>query len=150
MTMPNKPQERLQPCITQKPPFSIQVPGAVKKDGEGIPRRHPGCVDGVKSHLDDDCRTTYDIVMRGARKFGDLQCMGSRQLIQVHEEKTMVKTTVDGQVVEVPKMWSYFEKSGYTYISFNEYSQLVHDVGSGLRALGLDKGDRIQIFAATR
>ena len=62
----------------------------------------------------------------------------------------MIKTTVDGQEVEVPKMWSYFEKSGYSYLSFNEYSQLVHDVGSGLRALGLNKGDRIQIFAATR
>lgn len=144
-----KKLQSLQPCTTRKPPFSIQAPGAEKTEGEGIPRRNPNCKDGVKSYIEEDCRTTYDIVMRGARKFGDLKCMGSRQLIQMHEEKTVIKKMVDGQEVEIPKMWSYFEKSGYTYISFNEYAQLMHDVGSGLRALGLEKGDRVQIFAAT-
>lgn len=146
----SKKQQYLQPCTTHKPPFSIQVPDAEKKEGEGIPRRNPNCADGVKSYLEEDCRTTYDIVMRGARKFGDLHCMGSRELIQMHEEKTMIKKKIDGQEVEIPKMWSYYEKSGYTYISFNEYAQLMHDVGSGLRALGLEKGNRVQIFAATR
>lgn len=140
----------LQPCITQKPPFSIQAPGVEKIEGEGIPRRNPNCKDGVKSFLEADCLTTYDIVMRGMKKFGDLKCMGSRELIKVHEEKTVQKKMVDGQEVEIPKMWSYFEKSPYTYISFTEYAQLMHDVGSGLRALGLNKGDRVQIFAATR
>ena len=140
----------LHPCITHKAPFSIQAPGAEKKDGEGIPRRNPNCADGVKAYLEEDCRTTYEIVMRGARKFGDLKCLGSRELIKIHEEKTTLKKMVNGQEVEIPKMWSYFEKSGYTYISFNEYAELMHDVGSGLRGLGLDKGDRVQIFAGTR
>lgn len=145
-----KKHQLLQPCITHKPPFSIQAPGVEKKEGEGIPRRHPSCKDGVKSYLEEDCRTTYDIVMRGASKFKDLQCMGSRQLLRMHEEKTTVKKMVDGQEVKVPKMWSYYEKSGYTYITFSEYAELMHNVGSGLRGLGLTKGDRVQIFAATR
>ena len=142
--------QTLQPCITHKPPFSIQAPGVEKKEGEGIPRRHPKNKDAVLGYMEEDCRTTYDIVMRGARKFGDLQCMGSRNLIKMHEEKTTIKKVVDGQEVEIPKMWNFFEMSGYSYISFNQYSDLIHDVGSGLRALGLSKGDRIQIFAATR
>ncbi|KAF8463997.1 hypothetical protein BDZ91DRAFT_261129 [Kalaharituber pfeilii] len=143
-----KKQQHLQPCITQKPPFSVQAP-VEKKEGEGIPRRHPEAKDGPKSYLEEDCRTTYDIVMRGARKFGDKHCLGSRKLIKLHEKQTAIKKVVDGQEVEVPKMWTYFEMSEYTYISFKEYADLMHDVGSGLSYLGLSKGDRVQIFAAT-
>ena len=137
----------LQPCQTQKPPFSIQVPGVEKKPGEGIPRTH---LKGPKPYLEEDCRTIYDIVLQGMKKYSEGKCMGSRKLIKVHEETKMVKKVVDGDEIEVPKQWSYFEMSGYTYLTFKEYSELIHDVGCGLRNLGLTKGDRIQVYAATR
>lgn len=45
--------------------------------------------------------------------------------------------------------WTFFELSGYEYLTFSEYEKLMLSVGSGLRKLGLNKGDRIHIFAAT-
>ena len=140
-------KKNLIPVTSQKPPFSIQVPGVEKKEGEGIPRTHPK---GQVAILEEDCLTTYDIVQRGARKFGDAECIGSRTLIKVHEEQTFIKKIVDGQETQIPKMWNYFELSPYKFMSFKQYRDLVDDIGSALRALGLVKGDKLQIFAATR
>lgn len=148
--MSKKQQQMILPQVAKKAPFSIQAPGVEKKEGEGIPRRHPQATDGPIPFLEDDCLTSYDIVCRGAKKFGNAQALGSRKLVRMHEETKMIKKVVDGQETEVPKKWNYFEMSGYTYMSFIEYKSLVDTVGSGLRALGLGKDDRLQIFAATR
>ncbi|CUS13153.1 unnamed protein product [Tuber aestivum] len=137
------------PCMSKRPPFNLQVPGAEKKDGEGIPRRHPGSINGLRSRLEPDITTTYDIVKRGAAKFGDAQCLGSRTLIKQHEEIKMLKKVVDGVDQEVPKTWIYYEMSGYKFLSFKEYLERVNMIGAGLKALGLEKGEKVQIFSAT-
>ncbi|CUS09527.1 unnamed protein product [Tuber aestivum] len=138
------------PALHKRGPFNVQVPGAEKKEGEGIPRRHPSAVTGLVSRLEPDIATTYDIVKRGAAKFGDAQALGSRSLVQIHEETKMIKRMVDGVEQEVPKKWAYYEMSGYTYLSFNEYLARVNTTGAALKALGLKKGEKLQIFAATR
>lgn len=148
--MASQKKQILQPCITHKAPFNVQVPGITPKEGEGIPRRHPQSIDGLRNRMEPDIATTYDIVKRGAAKFGDAQAVGSRKLIQLHEEQKMVKKMIDGVEQEIPKKWLYYEMSGYTYLSFKEYLARVNIVGSGLKALGLHKEDRVQIFAATR
>jgi long-chain acyl-CoA synthetase len=53
-------------------------------------------------------------------------------------------------VQEVDKQWTYFELSGYSYLTFKEYETLVLQMGAGLRKLGLVKDDRIHLFASTR
>ncbi|KAL7275225.1 long-chain fatty acid-CoA ligase [Rhizina undulata] len=144
-----KNQQTLFPCISHKPPFNLQVPNVEKKKGEGIPRRHPSAIDGLKSRPEPDIATTYDIVIRGAKKFEDQDALGSRKLINTHEETKILKRVIDGVETEVPKKWTYFEMSGYSYISFKQYADQIHTIGAGLRSLGLVKDDRLQIFAAT-
>jgi long-chain acyl-CoA synthetase len=100
--------------------------------------------------LEPDIATTYDIVKRGAAKFGDAKCLGSRTLIKQHEEEKMLKKVVDGVEREVPKSWTYYEMSGYKYLSFKEYLARVNSIGSGLKKLGLQKGEKVHIYAATR
>jgi len=138
------------PALHKKGPFNVQVPGVEKKEGEGIPRRHPSAAAGLVSRLEPDIATTYDIVKRGAAKFGDAQAIGSRSLIQVHEETRMIKRMVDDVEQEIPKKWTYYEMGEYTYMSFNEYLARVNTTGAALKALGLKKGEKLQIFAATR
>jgi long-chain acyl-CoA synthetase len=138
------------PVATKKPPYTVQVSGVEKKDGEGIPRRHPSAIDGLATTPDPDVKTLYDVVTRGARLFGDAECMGSRKLIKTHVEEKMVKKVVDGEEREVPKQWTYYEMSGYTFQSFKQYKEQVDIVASGLRKLGLVAGDRLHIYAATR
>lgn len=135
--------------MSAKPPFSVEVPGATKIDGEGIPRRHPAAKDGIWERPSDDVNTVWDIVVRSSQKYGDIRCVGWRKLVQMHKETKMIKKFVDGKETEVPKEWSYFEKSPFEFITYSQYHELCKDLASGLVALGLKRGDRIQIYAAT-
>ncbi|EPS40014.1 hypothetical protein H072_6184 [Dactylellina haptotyla CBS 200.50] len=139
----------LYPVMTAKGPFSVEIPGALKVDGESIPRRHPMAKDGLWHRPSDDVNTVWDIVVRSAAKYKDIRCVGWRKLIQMHKETKMIKKVVDGKETEVPKEWSYFEKSPYNFITYSEYHQLCLDLAGGFVSLGLKKGDRIQIYAAT-
>ena len=135
--------------MAKRGPFSVDVPGVEKKEGETIPRRHPAAKDGLITTPDPKVATVYDIVRRSAEKFGNAKAMGTRKLINNHQETKMVKKMVDGHVKEVEKKWTYFELSEYSYISFTQYEKLVLQVASGLRKIGLSKGDRLHLFAAT-
>lgn len=141
---------KLWPTISHKPPFNIQLPNYEKRDGEGIPRRHPGSLDSLKERPDPSIGTLYDIVCFVEKKYGDALCMGSRKLLKTHVEKKMVKKMVNGEETEVPKEWTYYEMSGYEYMSYKEYKRLVDTVGCGLSAIGLAKDDYVQLYAATR
>ena len=57
---------------------------------------------------------------------------------------------MDGQEQEVDKKWTYFEMSGYEYMSFVEYEKLALDLGSGLAGLGISKEDKMHLYGATR
>ncbi|KAF3903802.1 hypothetical protein AA313_de0203380 [Arthrobotrys entomopaga] len=139
----------LYPIQTARPPFSVEVPGVERVEGEGIPRRHPAAKEGIWERPSADVNTVWDIVERGATKYADIRCVGSRKLIKMHKETKMVKKVIDGKETEVPKEWSYFEKAPYEFITYSQYHQLCKDLASGLVSLGLQKGDRIQIYAAT-
>lgn len=138
------------PKMSLKPPFSVEVPGVVPKEGETAPRRHPAAKDGLIVRPAPDVATTFDIVRRGAEKFGNAKAIGSRRLIKIHVENKKVKKIIDGQQQEVEKKWTYFELSGYTYRSFIEYEITVIELGSAMRHLGLEKNSRIHLYGATR
>jgi len=138
-----------QPKIYKQPPYTVEVPGVKKVDGETIPRRNVRTKDGLKSTPEPDVRTVFDILKRSSEKYGNAKAVGNRKLIKMHEENKKVKKMVDGKEQEVDKKWSYFELSPYKYLSFVEYEQLALKVGAGYRALGLQAEDRVHLFAAT-
>ena len=140
----------INPKMTAKPPFSVEASGYTKNDGETIPRRNPLAKDKLVTVPSDDVTTVYENLRRSAAKFGNGKAMGWRKLIKTHTETKKVKKLVDGKEQEVDKKWTYFEMSGYNYITFNEYEKMALSVGSGLRGRGLEKDDRIHLFGATR
>ena len=142
--------QSLFPQMSKKGPFTVQATGYEKVEGETIPRRHPAAKNGLINSPSEDVKTIFDIVKRSADKYGNAKALGSRKVVKVHHEKTMVKKVVEGQTQEVEKQWSYFELSGYSYISFVEYEKMVMELGSGLRKIGMEKGDRLHLFASTR
>lgn len=143
------PNTKFQPVAVKKPPYSVQVPGVEKKEGEGIPRRHPESVNGLKTSPDPSIKTLYDIPCYAARVHGEAQCMGTRPLIKTHVETKMVSKVINGQKTEVPKEWTFYEYGPFEFINFKQYKQRVDATGAGLRHLGLETGDRLHIFAAT-
>ncbi len=140
----------VQPQMVKKPPFSIEAPGYTKKDGETIPRRHPLAKDKLIVLPADEVKTIYDNLKRAAAKFGNAKAIGTRKIIKTHVENKKVKKIVDGQEQEVDKKWTYYELSGYSYISFLEYEKLALEIGSGLRHLGITKENKMHLYGATR
>lgn len=132
-----------------KPPFTIEAPGYEKKEGETIPRRHPDAKDGLLERPSEDVSTVYDILKRSARLHPDEPAIGSRKLVELHKEKKKIQKNVDGQVQEVEKEWQFFELSNYSYLTYAETFKYVHQLGAGLRKLGLSKGSRLHLFGTT-
>lgn len=143
-------QDVLYPRMVRRPPFSVEVPGLTKVEGETIPRRNPLAVNKLFTVPEEGVNTIYDIVRRSAAKFGNAKAIGTRPLIKTHVETKKIKKTVDGKEQEIDKKWTYFELGSYEYLSFIEYEKLVLQIGSGLRSLGLTEGERVHVFAATR
>jgi len=133
-----------------KPPFTIEATGYEPIDGHTIPRRHPRAKDGLLTTPADDIKTVYDFVLRSAKKYPTEPATGTRKLIKMHKEIKKVQKVVDGEVTEVEKEWQLFELSKFDFTTYEEYGQLIHKVGAGLRKLGLSKGGKVHLFAATR
>ncbi|OGM40236.1 fatty acid activator Faa4 [Aspergillus bombycis] len=123
----------LQPRISKKPPFSVEVPGVEAVPGETIPRRLPAAKDGLIVIPVEGVKTTYDVFRRSARVFGNAKAVASRRLIKTHEENKKVKKVIDGVEKE----------------SFVEYEQVALQLGAGLKKLGLETGDKIHLYGAT-
>lgn len=138
-----------QPKMYKKAPFTAEVPGVEKVEGETVPRRNIRTLEKLSSTPEPEVKTIFDILKRSSEKYGNAKALGKRKLIQIHEENKKIKKTIDGKEVEVDKKWSYYELSGYEYMSFVEYEQLALNVGCGFRALGMKAQDRVHIFAAT-
>lgn len=154
MSLENDDRPRMdgyvQPQMSKKPPFSVDASGYEKVAGETIPRRHPMAKDKLLVLPSDDVKTIYDNLKRAASKFGNAKAIGSRRIINTHVENKKVKKIVDGQEQEVDKKWTYFELSGFEYMSFIEYEKLALDLGSGLAGLGISKENKMHLYGATR
>ncbi|KAI9839230.1 MAG: hypothetical protein M1819_003223 [Sarea resinae] len=137
------------PRIVKRPPFSVDAPGYEPVEGETIPRRNPRTQNKLKTQPEEGIATIYDIVKRSSLKYGNAKAVGARKLVKTHNEVKKIKKKVDGKDVEVDKTWTYFELSEYTYMSFVEYERMTLQLGAGLRKLGMNKEDRLHIFAAT-
>jgi long-chain acyl-CoA synthetase len=138
------------PQMTAKPPFTLPVIGATEVEGETIPRRHPEAVNGFLTIPEEGCHTLYDILIRAGEKFGEKKALGTRPVLTKHVETKKVKKVVEGKEIEVDKDWTYFELGPYSYITFGEYVKLALQLGAGFRKLGLTKGDKVHVYAATR
>jgi len=145
--MKDKP---LYPRTSKKPPFTVEADGYAPVEGETIPRRNPLAKHKLINRPSEDVATIFDILRRSAEKYGNAKALGTRRIVKTHQETKKVKKTIDGQTKEVDKKWTYFELSEYSYVSFVEYETMVLQIGAGLRKLGMNKEDRVHLFAATR
>ena len=130
-------------------PYTCEVPGIQKPEGETIPRRNLVAKDGLRNTPQEGIDTLYDVLRYSAAKFGNAKAVGARKIVNVHEETKKIKKMIDGQEQEVDKKWQYFELSPYSYKSFVEFEQMALTVGSALAHLGYKPNDRMHLFAAT-
>lgn len=135
--------------MIQKPPFTIDAPGAPEIEGETKPRRNPKSKDGLSDRPSPEVDTVFALVKQSTEEHAGDRCMGTRKLIKIHEETKKVPKVVDGETEMVDKKWQYFELSNYTFITYGEYETHLLNLASGLRHLGLQRGDKVHMFAST-
>jgi hypothetical protein len=138
------------PKAYKKGPYTVEATGVEKVEGETIPRRNVKTKDQLKSRPREDVTTVVDLLKYASATYGNAKAVGYRKLIKMHHENKKVKKMVDGKEQEVDKTWSYFEMGPYNYMSFIEFEKLAVTIGCSLRKLGLETGDKVQLFAATR
>jgi long-chain acyl-CoA synthetase len=140
----------VQPGMFKTPPFTLEVPGSPQIPGETAPRRNANFLTSLISRPSEEVATLFDVLLRAAEKFGDLNTVGTRRLIKTHLEVKKVMKLVDGMEREGEKKWVYFEMGDFEFETFGGYVGRCLMIGAGLRKLGLGSGDRVHIFAATR
>ncbi|CAK7227776.1 long-chain fatty acid-CoA ligase [Sporothrix eucalyptigena] len=132
-----------------KPPYTIEVPGAQAVPGETIPRRHPKARNGLLERPAPDVDTVFSLVRSSGTKHASEPAIGSRGFVGIHKEIKKVPKVVDGEVQQVDKEWAYFELSDYSYTTYGDYYKQILQIGAGLRRLGLNRLDKLHIFAST-
>ncbi|KAK7976485.1 hypothetical protein PG989_014948 [Apiospora arundinis] len=149
MSLPTQLEGVLPLHMVHKPPFSVQAPGELAKEGETAPFRHAKAKDGLIDKLDPDIGTIFELLKHSTEQYADQTAVGSRKLVKIHKEVKKVAKVVDGETKEVDKEWQYFELSPFTFTTYADYETLVFQVGAGLRKLGMVPGDIAHLFAST-
>ncbi|KAI1848927.1 hypothetical protein JX266_005355 [Neoarthrinium moseri] len=149
MGLPEQKEGIMPLHFVQSPPFSIQSPGELAKDGETAPHRNVKAKDGLIDKPAPNVSTIYELLRNSAEKFPSKEAVGMRRLIKTHTEKKKVDKVVDGETKKVDKEWTFFELSGFSYHTYSEYEKMVLQVGAGLRKLGLEPRDKLHLFAAS-
>ncbi|KAH9911324.1 long-chain-fatty-acid-CoA-ligase [Epithele typhae] len=97
----------------------------------------------------DGIDTVVDILDYGARTHGTKDSYGTRDIVDIIEEKKEVTKNVGGTPVTETKTWKYFHLSDYKYISFLQVQEAAREVAGALLKLGVTKEDIFNIYAAT-
>ncbi|KUJ17009.1 AMP-binding enzyme [Mollisia scopiformis] len=140
----------VQPGMFHEPPFSLEVPGVAKKDGETIPRRNAKYIDGLVSRPRPEIATLYNVLQHARDTFGSAAALGSRTLLSTHKElKVESEREVNGRKELNNKQWIYYEMSEYKWTTYQDYFNLAIRIGQSLRNAGLEPGSRVHVFAAT-
>jgi long-chain acyl-CoA synthetase len=130
-------------------PFSVEVTDT-SAEGEGRIRRNRVAGTGdLLTTPRDNVSTVYELIQYSVKKYGNKNCMGHRNVVKEHTEEKMLTKMVDGEERRIPKKWTYWELSPYMYRTFNQVGEESAALGSGLRNLGLNPGDRIELYAGT-
>jgi long-chain acyl-CoA synthetase len=131
----------------------VNVPVGEARKGETAPRVNARLKnkEPIKRPVGYKCNTVYEFLLEAFEKGGNRHCMAHRDVLDIHQEKKMVKKLVDGEEVQVEKTWLYYELSDYKYETFKEVIDLAHEYGRGLVKMGLEPGstDKLHIFAST-
>lgn len=131
--------------------YSVPV-GPAANEHETAPRRN--CQSAQKPLVrppNTKCSTVYEFALECFQKGKNHNAMGWRDVKEVHEESKTIMKKVDGKETPVEKKWMFYELSKYQYNTFDQLTDIMHDVGRGLVKMGLNPNadDKLHLYAAT-
>ena len=104
-----------------------------------LPYRAIEVLNQLENQPEEDVQTLADIPDLCLQRFPDKETMGVRQILDVEDEKQP-----NG------KVFKKFLLGEYQFTTYRDACQRIENIGRGLLAIGLKKGDRILIYAETR
>lgn len=131
-------------------PLTVLVGEA--KPGETAPRRKASQKNGALERPADMSATTLpEYIEECVAKHSSRNCMGWRDLLEVHNEKKTITKVVDGEEQQVEKNWTFYEYSTYKYSTFKETLVAIKALSKGLAEIGLkpNQTDKLHIYAST-
>jgi long-chain acyl-CoA synthetase len=105
----------------------------------GAPYRHPTCKEQLVSTPEAGVTTLFELFNTAVKKYGSNNCVGKRTVLKEENEfsaslgKDMVKQTL----------------SSYSFLTYDEVSEISKNFGSGIEGLQAPAGSNICIFAST-
>ncbi|EJU00585.1 long-chain-fatty-acid-CoA-ligase [Dacryopinax primogenitus] len=117
--------------------------------GETAPRVGYATPKGLVSRPGPDIDTVYDILQYTAKRHGDRDAIGYREILNIIEEEKEVRKMVDGKEHIEKKKWLYWQMSEFKYWTYVEFRDKVLRVASGLREMGMEPGNVFNIYADT-
>lgn len=123
------------------------------KPGETAPRRNVHAKAGPWKYpgQNPDCDTIWNLFKHACKENSPHKAMGWRNLIKTYNEVKKVPKKIDGKIEQVDKTWTYFEYSGFEYITYSELLALITDYAAGLLSLGIEPQGKeyFHIYAQT-
>ncbi|KAL9608118.1 MAG: hypothetical protein Q9167_007025 [Letrouitia subvulpina] len=138
------------PTVYEPGPYTVPASNSSPGPNETVPRRSCCAKDSLILQPSPSIRTVYDILRHSAQKYNTSPALGSRKLIRTYDEVSKgTQQHAEGKAETVEKTWTYYEMGPYHFLTFKEYEEIALKCGSGLRKLGMEKGDRLHLFAGT-
>ncbi|KAL1916025.1 uncharacterized protein VTP21DRAFT_6029 [Calcarisporiella thermophila] len=112
-------------------------------------RRHARFADKLIDAPGPNINSLHDFFHNAARRHASKNCFGYRDVIDIIEEEKEITKIVGGEERKEKKTWKYFQLSEYKYVTYTEASQRILRIGCGLRKLGIQAKEPVEIFAQT-
>jgi long-chain acyl-CoA synthetase len=93
--------------------------------------------------------TVTDVLYYTARKHGNRKAFGWRDILKTHVEEKEAQKTIGGKTSTATHKWTYFELSGYKWISYIQMKEYAVDLAKGLVELGMVPSQIFNIYAGT-
>lgn len=136
----------LEQLLAHKPEetYMVEVEDPNKPPNASNPRRARAYKDAlldVPYAAEGGCPTIWDLFLRGAKKFPQNRCLGTRTFELEDSDASKYKRDAKDKT---PIRGAYF------WESYEEVTQTVKEFGAGLVALGAKQHDNIGLFSANR
>ncbi|KAJ3271497.1 long-chain fatty acid-CoA ligase [Borealophlyctis nickersoniae] len=118
-------------------------------DPDGFIIRNAEATNGLVNRPQAHIGTMYDLMTHVATKFPKNKSFGMRSIVREVEEEKEITKIIGGVPTKEKKSWKFFELSPYSFLTYSEVRKITHDIGAGLRKIGMNPGDKLTIFAAT-
>jgi long-chain acyl-CoA synthetase len=128
--------------------FSFEV-GSEQPNGGRI-RRSSYFKDGLIRSPGNNIYTLFDLFENSATLYPDVKGFGYRKVKDIITEEKEITKIVNGEEVKQKKTWSYYELSGYHYMTYKEGFDFAQQVGAGLAHIGLKSKSKIEVFSPTK